>query len=83
MDCHFTNNYGGTIKELYLLVNVLNRKVFIKDSIFVSIRDRATIFPCSGHTNHMHEGLDICRAKAVPSFLSYCETPNTFPAMAI
>ena len=53
VDCHFTNNYGGTIKALYLLVNVLNRKVFIKDSIFVSTRDRTTIFPCSGHTNHV------------------------------
>ena len=51
--CHFTNNYSGTIKALYLLVNLLNRKVFITGSIFVSTRDRTTIFPCSGHTNHM------------------------------
>ena len=54
---------------LYLSVNVLSTKVLIGDTIFTS--------PTGDETRHFtwsyepREGLPVCRAKKLPSFLSY------------
>ena len=60
-------------------VNVFSMKVLIGDTIFMSPRrDRHFTWssePC--------EGLAICRAKAVPSFLSHFKTLSVGPVPGI
>ena len=57
---------------LHLSVNVSSTKVLIRDSIFyVSYWRRDRHFTWSSEPR---EGLAICRAKAVPSFLSHFKT---------
>ena len=57
---------------LHLSVNVSSTKVLIRDNIFyVSYWRRDRHFTWSSEPR---EGLAICRAKAVPSFLSHFKT---------
>ena len=54
---------------LYLSVNVFSTKVLIENTIFTSpAGDAYHLFTWSSEPS---EGLAICRAKAVPSFLSH------------
>ena len=67
---------------LYLSVNVFSTKVLIGDTICTSpIRDwTATNFTW---LSEPREGLPVCRAKGVPSFLSYFKTLSIGPAPGI
>ena len=53
-------------KALYLRVNVLNTKVLIGDNTFFFTWEYH--FTCS---SELHKGLAVCRAKAIPSVVSY------------
>ena len=66
---------------LYLSVNVFSRKVLFGDTIFyVSNWRRDRHFTWSSEPR---EGLAICRAKGVPSFLSYFKTLSIGPPPGI
>ena len=66
---------------LYLSVNVFSTKVLIGDTIFyVSYWRRDRHFTWSSEPR---EGQAACRAKAVPSFLSYFKTVSIGLAPAI
>ena len=54
-------------KALYLRVNVLNTKVLIGDNIYFFFTWEYH-FTCS---SELHKGLAVCRAKAIPSVVSY------------
>ena len=65
-------NPWGKNKAPYLSVNVFSTKVLIGDTIsYVSYWRRDRHFTWSSEPR---EGLPVCRAKAVPSFLSYFKT---------
>ena len=60
------NCFKSKKKALYLSVNVFSRKVLIEDTIFTSPTGDGTAII----RGHPREGLPVCRAKGVPSFLS-------------
>ena len=64
-------------KALYLSVNLISTKVLIGDTIFyVSYWRRDRHFTWSSEPG---EGLLVCRARNVPSFLSYFKTLSFGP----
>ena len=64
-------------KALYLSVNLISTKVLIWDTIFyVSYWRRDRHFSWSSEPG---EGLLVCRARNVPSFLSYFQTLSFGP----
>ena len=65
-------------KALYLSVNLISTKVLIGDTIFyVSYWRRDRYFTWSSEPR---EGLLVCRARNVPSFLSYFKALSFGPA---
>ena len=59
-------------------INVFNRRVLTKDSLFCLMLD------CHVYVViRAIQGLDICRARAVPSFLSYFKAPRIALALRI
>ena len=65
----------------YLSVDVLSTKVLIEDTNFMSpTGDAYSLFTWSSEPR---KGLAICRAKAVPLFLSHFKTPSNGPAPGI
>ena len=68
-------------KKCTLSVNIFSSKVLIGDTIFYVCywrRDRHFARPCEPR-----EGLPVCRAKEVPSFLGCFKTPSIGPARGI
>ena len=61
-------------RALYLNVNVLRKKVPSRDIIFTRGRH---------FKNHACKGLFVCKAKKLPSFLSYFKTQSIGPALGI
>ena len=65
----FNNDNNNNSNKHYLTVNVFSSKVLTDDLVFTSpIGGGAAIFKCSSEPS---EGLAVCRAKAVPLFLTY------------
>ena len=62
-------------------VNTFSMKVLIGDTIFMSPTGEGT--PHYTWSSEPREGLPVCRAKEVPSFLSYFKTLSTGPAPGI
>ena len=76
-----TNEFLCKCTALYLSVNVFSTKALIGDTIFyVSNWRRDRHFTWSSEPR---EGLAICRAKAVPSFLSHFKTLSVGPVPGI
>ena len=77
--CSSKDSYS--IKKYILSVNVFSSKVLIGDTIIYVCywrRDRHFARSCEPL-----EGLPVCRAKEVPSFLSYFKTQSIGPAPGI
>ena len=62
------------IKALHLSVNVFSTKVLIDDSIFTYPTGDGAAILLGHHDPEPREGLPVCRAKTVPSFVSYFKT---------
>ena len=72
MSSEFTREVNNA---LYLSVNVFSTKVLTGDTIFyVSLWRRDCHFTWSAWSPKPSEGLTVCNAKAVPSFLRYIKT---------
>ena len=68
------HNLSKKKKALCSGVNVFSTKVLIEDNIFTSSTGRGTAIFESSETR---EGLAVCKAKAVPSFLGYVRVGPT------
>ena len=78
--CNCTNKVYNK-NAPYLTVNVFSTKVLIGDTVFyVSYRRQDRHFTWSSEP---HEGLPVCKAKGVPSFLSYFKILSIGPAPGI
>ena len=68
----FSDTYYVWAACVYLSVNVFSTKVLTGDTIFyVSLWRRDCHFTWSAWSPKPSEGLTVCNAKAVPSFLRY------------
>ena len=85
--------FGGVIRGLprliltnnafYLSVNVFSTKVLIRDTIFTSPTEDGRRNRRFTWSSEPREGPAACRAKGVPSFLSYFKTLSIGPAPGI
>ena len=74
---HVVQKTTTALKNARILrVNVFSKKVLIRDTIF--LRDRYFTW-----SSEPREGVPVCRAKGVPSFLSYFKTLCIDPAPGI
>ena len=65
---------------IILCVNVFSTKVLIEDTFYIFYRRRVRHFRWSCESR---EGLAVCRAKAIPSFLSYFKNLSIGPAPGV
>ena len=78
---HAVQQTTTALKKCTLSVNVFSSKVLIGDTIiYVCYWRRDRHF---ARSSEPREGLPVCRAKEVPSFLSYFKTQSIGPAPGI